>query len=164
MSGRANTFSGRPLIPGTVSGFARVSTRGFNSLASFYRSMVEGSPTAICSDQDNPELYGKELTGRILCLPKTTGSTSAGATWDRVASMGIAPKALLFSGSIDSLAAAGLLLADIWVGSRIVAVDRLGEAFLRCVEHDCYLEVRADGSVRVSHPADTGTAGGESTA
>lgn len=149
MSREVAVFRGRAVLPGDVSGPAWVSARGFNSLASFYRSMVAGSTTAICSDQDNPDLYGKSLTGRILCLPKTTGSTSAGATWDRVASMGIAPKAMLFAEPIDSLAAAGLLLADVWVGSRIVTVDRLGEAFLQCARNDAHIEIAADGTVLI---------------
>ncbi len=137
------------MIPGDVSGDALVTRRGFNSLASFYRSMVTGASTAICSDQDNHDLFGKELSDKIICLPKTTGSTSAGATWDTVASMGIAPKAMLFSESIDSLAAAGLLLADIWVGKPVIAVDRLGDEFLDYVANGYLLTIKADGSVLV---------------
>lgn len=36
------------------------------------------------------------------------------ATWLRICQIGLAPKAMLFSRSIDCLAAAGLILADVW--------------------------------------------------
>jgi predicted aconitase with swiveling domain len=149
MSKSWTTFAGRVVLPGNIAGEALVTRQGFNSLASFYKSMVTGSKSAICSDQDNQDLYGKNLTDMVICLPKTIGSTSAGATWDTVASMGIAPKAMLFAEPIDSLAAAGLVLADIWVGTRIVTVDRLGEAFLRYVDNGCRVEILTDGRVRV---------------
>ena len=142
-------FKGRIVLGGEVSGTALVTRSGFNSLAAFYQSMVSGSQQAICSDQNNPELFGKDMKDRILCLPKTSGSTSAGATWDRVASMGIAPRAMLFSQPIDSLGAAGLILADRWVGKRIVTIDRLGDEFLAFVEEGSRVTVTPDGLIRV---------------
>jgi uncharacterized protein len=142
-------FKGRIILGGEASGTALVTRTGFNSLAAFYQSMVNGSQQAVCSDQNNPDLYGKDLKGRIICLPKTIGSTSAGATWDRVAFMGIAPKAMLFSQSIDSLGAAGLILADQWVGVRIVTIDRLGEEFLSFVEENDHITVLPNGRIRV---------------
>jgi predicted aconitase with swiveling domain len=137
-------------LPGTVTGEACVTRQGFNTLASFYTSMVTRSDRAICSDQDNPDLFGKNLSGMVICLPKTIGSTSAGVTWDTVVSMGIAPKAMLFSQHIDSLAAAGLILADVWAGVRIVVIDQLGDDFLAIVEDGCKIEVFEDGTVWVT--------------
>ena len=66
------------------------------------------------------------MANRIICLPKTVGSTSAGAVWHRVAALGVAPKAMLFAYPIDSLAASGLVVADIWAGKRIVTVGKSG--------------------------------------
>jgi predicted aconitase with swiveling domain len=137
------------VLPGNVEGTAVVSHQGFSSLASFYQSMLKEAVTAVCSDQDNKDLFGKELTGRVVCVPKTTGSTSAGATWLTVARTGIAPKAMLFSEHIDSLAAAGLALGEVWGGQRIVAVDELGDEFLSAVEDGQTVEIRADGTVVV---------------
>jgi uncharacterized protein len=145
----SRTFIGRPVLGGDLEGEALVTHRGFNSLASFYQAMLTEAETAICSDQDNPELFQKTLTDKIICLPKTTGSTSAGATWDRVAYNGIAPKGMLFSKHIDSLAAAGLALAEVWVGKRIFAVDQLGDDFLEFVKDGDHLEIHADGTVVV---------------
>jgi predicted aconitase with swiveling domain len=142
-------FKGRAILPGSLEGEALVTYVGFNSLACFYQSMLTGATAAICSDQGNPQLFRKNLSDRVVCLPKTVGSTSAGATWDRVAYMGIAPKAMLFSEPIDSLAAAGLILADIWVGKRIYTVDRLGDEFLACVKDGDRIVIEEDGTVTI---------------
>ena len=141
------TFTGRPVLPGRAVGEAVVTRQGFNTLSAFYKSMLTNAERAVCNDQDNPDIFGLELTGRIICLPKSIGSTSAGATWDRVAKMGIAPKAMLFSEQIDSLAAAGLVLAEIWVGQRIITVDQLGPDFLVSVTNGQQIEIGEDGLV-----------------
>ena len=142
-------FKGRVILSGKTSGKALVTHSGFNTLACFYKAMVSGAKIAVCSHQDNDELYGKTLTDKIICLPKTVGSTSAGATWDRVASSGLAPKAMLFSEHIDYLTAAGLAVADIWTHKRIFAIDQLGDEFLQAVKDGQQVEIKEDGKVIV---------------
>jgi predicted aconitase with swiveling domain len=132
-----------------LEGNALVTRIGFNTLASFYKSMLTNAKTAICSDHGNRELFGKNLTGRILCLPKAVGSTSAGAAWDTVAHMGLAPRALLFSQHIDSLSAAGIVLAEIWARKRICVVDQLGGEFLEYVEENDRISIREDGKITI---------------
>jgi len=131
-------------------GEALVSHKGFNTYASFSTSMLTKSKVAICSDRSNEELLGKELTGKVLCIPKTIGSTSSGAVWQRIAQMGIAPKAVLFSQQIDSLAAGGLIVADVWTNKRIITIDQLGEEFLEFVQNGDRIEIKQDGTVNVS--------------
>jgi predicted aconitase with swiveling domain len=143
----SRTFQGRPILAGDVSGQALVTHRPFNTLASFIRSLTTRSGRAVCSDQDNPELHGKVLTGKLLCLPQTIGSTAAGLMLETAAYRGVAPAALLFSESVDTLAASGAILADVWLGRRIVVVDHLGPEFLDYVRDGQRLEVRADGTV-----------------
>ncbi len=143
------TFAGRPVLAGDVSGAALVTHHPFNTLASFIKCLTTGAKKAVCSDQDNPDLYGKVLTGTVLCLPQTIGSTAAGLILEAAVHKGVAPAALLFSESIDTLAASGAILADVWVGKRIVVVDRLGPAFLDAVRDGQRLEVRADGAVTI---------------
>lgn len=143
-------FKGRVILAGDVSGSAIVTRRGFNTLAVFYKSMVTNQKRAICSDQDNPDLFGKDITDKIVCLPTAIGSTSTGATWDTVVFNDMHPKAMLFSKSIDSLSAAGILLADIWVGKRVVTIDNLGASFLECVKEGQMIEVKAEGLVSVT--------------
>ena len=141
------TFRGRPVLAGEVRGEALVTHHPFNTLASFIKCLTTGARKAVCSDQDNPDLFGKLLTGRILCLPQTIGSTAAGLILEAAVHRGVAPAALLFSESIDTLAASGAILADVWVDKRIVVVDRLGPEFLDAVRDGQTLEVRADGTV-----------------
>jgi len=141
------TFKGRPVLPGNVSGVAVVSHGGFNTYASFFASIHEPSGVAICADSGNADLYGRDLAGKVVCVPSTTGSTSGGAVWQRLIEMGNAPRALLFSKTIDSLAAGGLIVADLWAGTRIVVVDRLGDAFLEAVVHGDALTIRDGGGV-----------------
>ena len=59
------------------------------------------------------------------------------------------PEALLFSKPIDTLAAAGVLMADIWKDQRIVTIDMLGDEFLETVKMDDPISVKEDGTVEV---------------
>ena len=143
------SFKGRSILPGKIKGEALVTHNGFNAYASFFNSLHDDAVSAVCADSGNKTLFGKDLTGKIVCLPKTIGSTSAGAVWQRVASLGVAPIGMLFSESIDSLAAAGLIVADRWVNKRIVAVDRLGEDFLDAILDGSRIEIKENGVVEV---------------
>jgi predicted aconitase with swiveling domain len=145
----STTFKGRVILSGNVEGEALVTRMGFNTYASFYTSMYAETETAECSDKSNPELYGKNLTDKMICLPNTVGSTSSGATWPKVAELGISPKAMLFSQNIDSLAAGGLVVTDVWTGKRIYAVDQLGDAFLESVNNGDRILIREDGTVTI---------------
>ncbi len=140
-------FKGRPIITGNLEGEALVTHSSFNNLASFYNSVIINAKEAICSDQNNEELYKKNLTGKIICLPRTSGSTSAGATWDTVAYMNIAPKALLFSEHIDSLGASGMVLAHIWAENTVYVIDQLGDDFLHTVQNGDKIIIQDDGTV-----------------
>jgi predicted aconitase with swiveling domain len=144
-----NEFHGRAVIPGELSGNALVTHTGFNVLASFRKSLAGDPPPDFCTDQNNKELFGKQLTGQILCLPQVVGSTTAGMIIQMVASMHAEPKALLFSRTAESLAIAGVLLADIWENVKIVTVDGLGDEFLETVKNGDAIEIIADGTVRV---------------
>ena len=145
----SRSFKGRAILPGNLEGEVLVTHVGFNTYASFYTSIHTQVETAQCADSSNQELYGKNLTDKIICLPKTTGSTSAGAVWQRVARMGVAPKAMLFSQQIDSLAAGGLIVADVWAGKRIVTVDQLGGEFLESVQDGNRIVIQEDGTVTI---------------
>lgn len=57
---------------------------------------------------------------------------------------------MLFSGPIDSLAAAGAVLADVWVdGVTMPVVDSLGEEFLAYVKDGMQITVKEGGIVEV---------------
>ena len=71
-------FKGRPVVPGKAKAEALVSHGGFNTLASFQKCLMFGDKKATCSDQNNPDLYGKPMFNTALCLPQTIGSTTGG--------------------------------------------------------------------------------------
>jgi hypothetical protein len=57
---------------------------------------------------------------------------------------------MLFANPIDSLAAAGAVLADVWVdGVSMPVVDSLGDEFLNYVKDGMTVTVKADGVVEV---------------
>lgn len=143
------TFSGRVICSGEIEGEAIVSKSGLNTLATFQKSALKNAKQIIGSDQNNPDLYGKVITDKILCLPNTIGSTTGGMVLQTVCSMGIAPSAMLFSNTIDSLAASGVILAKFWENSPIIAIDNLGSEFLEYVKSGDRIKINADGTVCV---------------
>lgn len=64
-------FQGRVVSPGEVSAQAVVTRGGLNTLASFQKALQFGDKKATCGDQNNPDLYGKQMAGKALCLPQT---------------------------------------------------------------------------------------------
>jgi len=143
-------FHGRVIAPGAVKAEAVVSHGGLNTLASFQGALQFGDKKATCGDQNNPDLHGKELAGKALCLPQTIGSTTGGLVLYCACAMGRQPACMLFSGPIDSLAAAGSILASVWLdGIQMPVIDNLGEEFLNYVQHGMTVTVKEDGTVCV---------------
>ena len=143
-------FKGRIVTPGTVTAPAVVSHGGLNTLASFQKALQFGDKKATCGDQNNPDLYGKELAGKSLCLPQTIGSTTGGLVLYCACAMERQPACMLFSNPIDSLAAAGSILASVWLdGAKMPVIDNLGEEFLNYVQDGMTITVREDGTVCV---------------
>jgi predicted aconitase with swiveling domain len=141
------TFKGRPALPGNVEGSAEVSHVGFNTCATYVDVMISGSNSGVCEDHDNPDLYNHDLKDKILCIPQTIGSSSAATLFLIILERNLAPKAMLFANHIDSLAACGLLMGDIWLGKRIVTVDLLGDDFLNAVKTGDSIKISEDGTV-----------------
>ena len=143
-------FQGRVVAPGTVSAPALVSHGGLNTLASFQKALQFGDKKATCGDQNNPDLYNKPMKGKALCLPQTIGSTTGGMVLYCACAMERHPACMLFSKPIDSLAAAGSILASVWLdGVNMPVVDCLGEEFLEFVKDGMMITVGADGRVIV---------------
>ena len=143
-------FKGRIIASGCVTAEAVVSHGGLNTLASFQKALQFGDKTATCGDQNNKDLYGKQMAGKALCLPQTIGSTTGGLVLYCACSMGRQPACMLFSKPIDSLAAAGAILADVWLeSSSMPVIDSLGEEFLDYVKDGMSVTVKDDGVVVV---------------
>ena len=142
-------FQGRVICEGEANGEAIVSHAGLNTLATFQKSALKNAKMIIGSDQNNPDVYNKELTGKILCLPNTIGSTTGGMVLQTICAMKINPTAMLFSNPIDSLACSGVLLAKYWEDSPMIAIDNLGQDFLDYVKSGDEIEIKTDGTVIV---------------
>ena len=144
-------FKGRIVTPGTCTAPALVSHGGLNTLASFQKALQFGDKKATCGDQNNPDLYNKQMAGKALCLPQTIGSTTGGLVLYCACSMHRQPACLLFSNPIDSLAAAGSILASVWLeGVNMPVIDSLGQEFLDYMKDDMTVTVKADGTVVVA--------------
>ena len=59
-------FTGRVIASGTCKAEALVSHGGLNTLASFQKALQFGDKKATCGDQNNPDLYGKQMAGKAL--------------------------------------------------------------------------------------------------
>lgn len=141
-------FKGRVIAPGTVTAEALVSHGGLNTLASFQKALQFGDKKATCGDQNNPDLYGKQMLGKALCLPQTIGSTTGGLVLYCACAMERQPACMLFSKPIDSLAAAGSILASVWLeGVSMPVVDSLGDDFLNTVKTGDQIQILEDGTV-----------------
>lgn len=143
-------FKGRIVTPGTVTAEAVVSKQGFNTLASMQMALQFGDKQTKCGDQNNPDINGKPLCGKALCLPQTIGSTTGGLVLYCACAMERQPACMLFANHIDSLAAAGAVLADVWVdGITMPVIDCLGDEFLDYVQTGMTVTVKEDGTVVV---------------
>lgn len=143
-------FKGRVIAEGTVKAEALISHGGLNTLASFQKALQFGDKNATCGDQNNPDLYNKQMAGKALCLPQTIGSTTGGLVLYCACAMKRQPACMLFSKPIDSLAAAGSVLADVWLDDvTMPVIDSLGDEFLDYVKDGMTISVAADGTVTV---------------
>ena len=143
-------FKGRIVAPGTVTAPALVSHGGLNTLASFQGALQFGDKKATCGDQNNADLYNKVMAGTALCLPQTIGSTTGGLVLYCACAMNRKPACMLFSKPIDSLAAAGSILASVWRPEvQMPVIDSLGDEFLNYVKDGMSITVKEDGTVCV---------------
>ncbi len=140
-------FKGRVICSGSYEGECVVSHQGLNTLATFQKSALKNAKKVIGSDQNNPDVYGKNLTGVALILPQTIGSTTGGLVIQTICQMGINPSAFLFADEIDSLAASGVILAKNWENSKVIAIDKLGKDILKNIKTGDKIKVDEDGTV-----------------
>lgn len=142
-------FKGRVIVPGTCTAEALVSHGGFNTLASYQSALLFGDRKVKCGDQNNADLYKRPMLAKALCLPMTIGSTTGGMVLYTACAMGKQPACMLFSLPIDSLAASGAILGDVWTDAVMPVVDSLGKEFLDYVKTGMTVTVGEDGVVTV---------------
>lgn len=144
------TFKGRPVLPGNLEGEALVSKQPFNLTGSYFENMFAGNTeSAPCTDANNPDLYRKDMSGAIMCTSQCVGSTMGAGALMGVSELGVGLKAFLFSAHIDSIAAGGLIIDDVWYNRRVITIDLLGDEFLEAVNTGDPVSIHADGTVEV---------------
>ena len=144
------TFKGRPVIPGKLEGKAMATKYPFNVSGSYVENLFAGNTTsAPCTDANNKEWYQKNLAGQILCFPTAVGSTMGGATLMGVGTMNLGPKAMLFAEHVDSVSVAGLIIDNVWNGSKVITIDLLGDEFINTVKSGDPISIKEDGTVTV---------------
>lgn len=87
--------------------------------------------------------------GVALCLPQTIGSTTGGMVLYTACATDNQPACMLFSMTIDSLAASGAILAANWTDANMPVIDKLGDEFLQYVQDGMSVSVEPDGTVTV---------------
>ena len=76
-------------------------------------------------------------------------ASTGGMVLYTVAALGKQPACLLFSKPIDSLAASGAILADVWTDASMPVVDTLGDEFLQAVKTGDTVSVLPGGVVEI---------------
>jgi len=145
------TFKGRPLLPGNAEESAEVSRVGFSPSASYVDIVFSGSKSGVIKDHENKDLYNRDIKGKILCLPQSIGSSAGACMMMAAAKADATPKVMLFANHVDSISACGLIMADNWLGKRIIAVDMLGDEFLDAVNTGDKIKVSEDGTVEIDN-------------
>ncbi len=144
------SFKGRAVLPGELKGEALVSKQPFNLTGSYFENMFAGNTeTAPCTDTNNPDLFRKDMKYAIMCTSQCVGSTMGAGALMGVSELGVGLKAFLFSSHIDSIAAGGLIIDDVWYGRRVITVDLLGDEFLEAVNTGDPIAIHEDGTVEV---------------
>ncbi len=137
----AHVIRGTPLIPGTVTARAAVSTEPL----SFWGGYDAQSGEII--DRRHP-LTGVRVAGRVLAVPLTRGSSTTTAILLEAIQAGTAPAAILTTG-IDAF----LVLASVVAGElygRSIPIVSLTEDDFRTLSCDSTVAITADGTVTVS--------------
>ena len=96
---------GRKIFPGIAEGEALVTSQGI----SFYGGV---DPTKGVVIEQNHELEGKSISGKILVFPKGKGSTVGSYTLYRLKKNGAAPAGII-NAECETIVAVGCIIAEI---------------------------------------------------
>ncbi len=84
-----------------------------------------------------------------MCTPQTVGSTMGAGAIMGMNQLGVGFQAMLFSSHIDSIAAGGLIMDDIWNDNKVITIDLLGDEFMDNVKTGDPISIHEDGTVEV---------------
>ncbi len=146
----SKSFMGKPITGGNISANAVVSRKEPDLSLTFNSNAIQKGSLLVGADQGNHDLYHKEITGKVLCLPKVKTSEIGSLLLHTICKKGTAPAAILFAEQIDSDTAAGIVTGSVWTGNTIIAVSGLGKEFLEYVKDNMTVEIKENGEVIIS--------------
>lgn len=136
-------FIGRGIIDGKVKAEAIVSSQPFGFFGGVNPS------TGVIIDKRH-ELFGQSIKGKVFIYPEGRGSTVGAAIMLELARTGCAPAAIL-NFKIETITAAGGLLAKKFYNIDIPMVDQLHENSVRLIKTGDMVEVNGTtGEIIVS--------------
>ena len=145
-------FKGRAVVPGECVAQARVTHRKFDTYTALEGSLRGVGRTARCADRADGELFGKEIKGRALCLPTTTGSELGSLVLYSLCELERQPACLVMSEQMDETIAAGVSLIRVFCeNSSMPVIDCLGGDFLDFIQDGATVTVSSDGTVKVEN-------------
>jgi predicted aconitase with swiveling domain len=126
-------ISGRGVIEGTAKGEAIVSTQPFGFFGGVNPS------TGLVIDKWH-ELYGQNIKGKVMVYPEGRGSTVGAAVVLELVRTGCAPAAII-NRKIETITAAGGLMAKKFYNKDMPMVDRLSEDPIKAIKTGDIVEV-----------------------
>ncbi len=130
------TIKGRGLIEGVSKGEAIVSTQPFGFFGG-----VDPS-TGVIIDKWH-ELYGQSIKGKVFVYPEGRGSTVGAAIILELTRTGCAPAAIV-NAKIETITAAGGVMAKKFYNKDIPMVDRLAEDPITAIKTGDIVEVNGN--------------------
>jgi predicted aconitase with swiveling domain len=126
-------IKGRGVIEGRVKAEAIVSTQPFG----FFGGVNPATGDVI--DKWH-ELYGQNIKGKVMVYPEGRGSTVGAAVVLELVRTGCAPAAII-NRKIETITAAGGLMAKKFYGKEMPMIDRLGEDPIKAIKTGDIVEV-----------------------
>lgn len=137
-------FPARFVVRGAAQAEAVVGQRPLNTLASFLTALATRSGQGTIGDPQH-DLYGIDVKGKVLVVPTTIGSTTAGLVFLEAIRQGIAPCAVVVR-EIDTLLATGGILAEAWFDQVMPIAEVAQPEFWQTVQSGVQLSLEAETS------------------
>jgi predicted aconitase with swiveling domain len=135
-------LKGRSLSEGIVEGEALITKQPFSISAAFQPSLIQNSENCIVSDRTH-ELFGKNVTNKVLIFPYPIGTTTLGFTLLETIVRKIGPKAIICAEG-EPLMSSGAVIADVFFNLKFPIVDKIPFSELEMIENGTTIRVNGN--------------------
>ncbi len=136
---------GKGLTNGVTEGEALVTKQPLNFFRSYADMLTTGRASRTIGDKRH-ELYGQDLSGKVLVFPYGVGSAACGAVFLQTIKAGIGPKAVV-NIETEEVVLAGAVFADVFYGLKIPMVHKLDRNPLEVITTGDHVKVDADKGI-----------------